>query len=148
MTTTGTETVRETSTWRAMGSTDEITTCDHCGRDDLKGTVRMVLVSEIGEEDGEQFMGTVCAARMTGRKVTEIRTEAARADREREAAERAAQQAERDRRDAEEQTVFNAWVLDRYGLTITCTADLWTRQAQDVTGLRPFHVRSLWMDER
>lgn len=144
MTTTGTETVRETSTWRAMGSTDEITTCDHCGRDDLKGTVRMVLVTEIGEEDGEQFMGTVCAARMTGRKATEIRTEAVRADREREAARVAAERAESDRRHAAEQAAFAAWVLDRYGVTTSCTADLWGHKA--ITGKTPFALFCEWKD--
>jgi hypothetical protein len=77
---TTTTATRETSTWRALGFTDEITACDHCGREDLKGTVRMVLVDQDGNEDGEQFMGVVCAARMTGRKATEIRTEAARAE--------------------------------------------------------------------
>lgn len=69
--------------WVARGFTDDVTTCDHCGRDDLKGTVRMVAVDPDGGEDGEQHMGVVCASKMTGRKAAEIRTEAARADRER-----------------------------------------------------------------
>jgi hypothetical protein len=143
---TNSETVREISTWRALGLTDEITTCDHCGRDDLKATVRMVLVDADGGQEGEQFMGTACAARMTGRKVAEIRTEAARADRERVAAERAAAQAERDARDAAERADFCAWVLARYGVTITQTGDLWAHEA--TTGLRPFQVFKAWQEAR
>lgn len=70
-------------TWRAMGFTDDVTDCQHCPKTDLKGTVRMVAFTADGEEDGEMFVGTTCAARMTGRKANEIRTEANRADRAR-----------------------------------------------------------------
>lgn len=77
-----------TTHWIARGFTDDITTCDHCGREDLKGTVRMVAIDPDGGDDGEQYMGVVCAARMTGRKATDIRTEANRADRAREQAVR------------------------------------------------------------
>jgi hypothetical protein len=80
----------ETFTWRwqARGFVDDVTECGHCGRTDLKGTVRMVAVDSDGNADGDTYMGVVCAARMTGRKVAEIRTEAARADRERDRAAR------------------------------------------------------------
>jgi hypothetical protein len=85
--------VAETVTWVARGTTDDVTTCEHCGKEDLKGTVRMVALDADGGEDGEQYMGVVCAARMTGRKSTEIRTEAARADRAHADAVRAAHRA-------------------------------------------------------
>jgi len=86
----------ETMTYRALGFTDEITKCEHCGRDFLKGTVRMAIVDADGNEEGEEFFGVTCAARMSGRKAAEIRTEANRADRARLAAERAAYGAWRD----------------------------------------------------
>lgn len=73
----------------ARGFTDDVTQCEHCGRDDLKGTVRMVTLSPEGEEEGDTYMGVVCAARMSGRKAAEIRVEANRADRERREAARA-----------------------------------------------------------
>jgi hypothetical protein len=82
-----TETI--TLRWTAKGFTDDVTTCDHCGREDLKGTVRMVALSPDGENDGDTYMGVVCAARMTGRKAGDIRIEAKRADRERYEAARA-----------------------------------------------------------
>lgn len=68
----------------AKGFTDDVTTCEHCGRADLKGTVRMAAVDADGGEDGETYMGVVCAAKMAGRKAGDIRTEAARADRQRD----------------------------------------------------------------
>jgi hypothetical protein len=68
-------TEKVTVTWRAKGFTDDVTECERCGKVELKGTVRMVAVDTDGNEDGEQYMGTDCAARMTGRKVAEIRTE-------------------------------------------------------------------------
>jgi hypothetical protein len=80
------ETGADVTTWRAMGLTDDITTCDHCGRADLKATVRMVAVGPDGDDDGDTYMGVVCAARMTGRKAAGIRTEAQRADRARDQA--------------------------------------------------------------
>lgn len=79
-----------TNTWSARGLTDDVNTCDHCGRVDLKATVRMVIQDADGNDDGEQYMGVVCAARMTGRKAADIRTEANRADRARIDAQRAA----------------------------------------------------------
>jgi hypothetical protein len=83
----------ETLQWHAKGFTDDVTTCEHCGRVDLKGTVRMVAVDQDGAADGEEYMGVICAARMTGRKAGDIRTEAVRADRAADAAIRDAHRA-------------------------------------------------------
>lgn len=85
-----TQTATAPNTWTARGFTDDVTTCDHCGKVDLKGTVRMVALDADGNDDGEQYMGVVCAGRMTGRKAAEIRTEASRADRAHAEATRAA----------------------------------------------------------
>lgn len=82
--------------WVARGFTDDVTDCQHCGRTDLKGTVRMEALSADNESMGDCYMGVVCAARMAGRKAAEIRTEANRADRERRAALVAAWNAWRD----------------------------------------------------
>lgn len=76
------------TTYRAAGTTDEITTCDHCGRVDLMGTVRMVA----GEV--EVFMGSSCAASMTGRPVREIDREARAGDTAARKAAAAAKEAE------------------------------------------------------
>src|SRR4029079_3973808 len=68
--------------WVARGFTDDVTDCQHCGKTDLKGTVRMVALGPDNEDLGDCYMGVGCAARMSGRKAAEIRTEASRADRQ------------------------------------------------------------------
>src|SRR4051794_19962978 len=79
----------QTYVWRAKGFTDDVVECDRCGRAELKGTVRMVATDADGDEADEQYMGVVCAAKMTGRKAAEIRHEAKEGD----AAARAARMA-------------------------------------------------------
>jgi hypothetical protein len=50
-------TTTATTTPRILGITDEITTCDHCGREGLKRTVALCMA------DGEiVHYGTTCAA--------------------------------------------------------------------------------------
>lgn len=70
-------------TVRFLGTTDEVDTCDCCGRTGLKSTVALSI------DDGEPVhFGVVCAARALSRPAREIRSESSKADRER--AERAA----------------------------------------------------------
>jgi hypothetical protein len=76
----------QTYTWRARGFTEDITVCDFCGRQELKGTVRMVSVDADGDEGDEMHAGVVCAAKRAGRKAEEIRHEAKAADAARRAA--------------------------------------------------------------
>ncbi|WP_144121115.1 hypothetical protein [Catellatospora sichuanensis] len=82
-----------TVTYVAMGMTDDVTTCEICGKPELKGTVRLMLVDSDGNSEGEVFAGVSCAAKRAGRKATEIRTEAKRADKARENAVREAHSA-------------------------------------------------------
>ena len=66
---------------RAIGTSEEVTTCDCCGRADLKSTVVMVEIDPDGGQIGdEMYYGCVCAARHSGRPVREIRSEAKTAD--------------------------------------------------------------------
>lgn len=52
---------------KVLGINNEVTTCDCCGRSNLKKTV------VIGDECGERRYGVVCAARFLGRKPADIR---------------------------------------------------------------------------
>lgn len=66
---------------RAAGFTEEIETCDCCGRTGLKGTVRMVIVSPDGDVLSEAgFFGVVCASKHSGLPVKAIRAQARAAD--------------------------------------------------------------------
>lgn len=69
-----------TSTYRTAGTTDEITTCDACGRVELAGTVRLEIVTADGVVEGETYAGTSCAAKLAGRPAAAIRREAREAD--------------------------------------------------------------------
>lgn len=104
-----------TVTLRALGFTDEITTCEHCGRTCLKGTVRVAYIDADGNEDGELYAGVTCAARLSGRTVKDLRAEAIAADKAASAAAYDLYDAwRRSRQQVEEAAV--AEVLARLGL--------------------------------
>lgn len=77
-----------------LGTTDEHTSCDCCGKKNLKSTVAIRNL-ETGED---VFFGVTCAARALKLQVAEVRKGAADADRaeadRREAVRRAAAEAE------------------------------------------------------
>lgn len=80
-----------------LGNTDEVTSCDCCGRTGLKSTV--ALESEAAD-GGTVYYGVTCAARALGRTAKEVRSEARDADRAKAAAERAIRDAESRAHDA------------------------------------------------
>lgn len=60
-----------------LGTTDSVTTCELCGRSDLKKTV---AVADADAGAGPSFLGTTCAARVVRRPSSFVSTRAARAD--------------------------------------------------------------------
>lgn len=74
-------------TARYLGTTDDVTTCDCCGRTGLKNTVAI----EMHDGADPVYYGVTCAAHALKTTAKEVRYEAKRADtlkREKEAAER------------------------------------------------------------
>lgn len=71
--------------YEIKGTTDEVCTCDCCGRTDLKYTVIMSLDGDVS------YFGRVCAARHAGIPATEIESAAKKADRVTAEVKRAAQ---------------------------------------------------------
>src|ERR1019366_5729016 len=75
--------------YRACGTTDEITDCDHCGKTGLKSTVILRFLDADGNYDGERYVGTSCAGKMLSygkanpKLATKILREAQAADRKR-----------------------------------------------------------------
>lgn len=119
-------------TWvyRVKGTTDEVTTCELCGRDELKGTVVLQPLDADGNPDGDpSHFGTACAAAAAGWTqrdvVARIRT-ANQAERERRAQERAAFW-------AAQGEWLSAWYLERYG-----TPDL--HAAAKIAGTSPVRL--------
>lgn len=103
--------------FRVDGTTDEITTCDQCGKEDLRDTVIMVHLDADGNDDGTSYMGRDCAARATGWTQAKVRrhvTAADRAAKEKAERERLAEQAAGTARFDKD---FAAWLMTTYGGT-------------------------------
>jgi len=75
-----TTTQTATTAYRVRGTTDDVTTCQICGKPELKGTVILDILDEDGNTEEVTYAGTTCAAKLTGRKATAIRNAAAAAD--------------------------------------------------------------------
>lgn len=84
--------------FRILGTTDEVTTCEHCGRVDLKGTIILGVLDEDGNIVDRTYFGAVCGARAAGWTVKDFRAAARDADKARREEERAAREAEKRRR--------------------------------------------------
>jgi hypothetical protein len=79
-----------TAGYEVKGTTDDVTTCERCGREDLKSTV------VLQDADGATaYLGTDCAAHVAGRTQQDIRDSAYRAGRYHAAAQQAAADAHR-----------------------------------------------------
>lgn len=66
---------------KGIGQTDEINTCDCCGKQGLKKTIIMVMVSpETGEQEEYGYFGTTCASVASGRPVKDIMDEVREAE--------------------------------------------------------------------
>jgi len=85
--------------FRVKGTTDDVTTCELCGREDLKGTIVLAYLDADGNEGDVTYMGSDCGARAAGWTQGEIRKAARRADKAtKDAADLAAKIATRDAR--------------------------------------------------
>lgn len=69
----------ETNT-RFLGTTDEVTTCDCCGRTNLKKTIALMV------NDFPVYYGSECAAKALGMTTKQVKRQTAKADGERFAA--------------------------------------------------------------
>lgn len=91
--------------YRVKGSTNDVTTCEECGRDELRGTVVLAVLDVDGNDTGDVVhMGSGCAATAGKTTVQQVRAEARAADsvarrreQERQEAETAARIVARDR---------------------------------------------------
>jgi hypothetical protein len=93
--------------FKVLGTTDEVTECEHCGRVDLKGTIRLGILDEDGNVEDVTYFGAVCGARAAGWTTKDIRKAATAAD-------RAAAEAEREARRVKAEAEYAASVLLRY----------------------------------
>jgi hypothetical protein len=117
-------------TYQVKGTTGDVTTCELCGRDELKGTVVLQPLDADGNPDGDPcYFGTGCAAKAAGwtqRQVTTRIKAIVEEERERQAAQRAAAW------DAQ-RAFLTQWYLEHYG-----TPDL--REAAKIAGISPVRL--------
>ena len=123
----------ETTTYRVLGTTDTITACGMCGREELKGTV----VLDTG--DGTIHAGTGCAAKLAGRPATAITRAARAADKTARDATDAVRRAEAEQAAAAEYAALRAWVLATYG--VDCATPVAMANARP-GGLSPVALRA------
>jgi hypothetical protein len=89
------------TTTRFLGTTDDVTTCDCCGKTGLKSTVALSI------DGGDAvYFGVTCAARAIGSTVKVVRAETKTADDAREAAEKQA----REEQFRAEMAAWDAWL--------------------------------------
>lgn len=115
---------------RVIGTTDEITTCDLCGREGLSHTVMIDYLDADGSPEGEiNYYGSDCASKIfTGRKDAKLsRT----IEREARAADKAKRETERDARHAASEVAaakanapFYAWIKATYGVSVANFGDI------------------------
>lgn len=104
--------------FRVKGTTTDVTTCDQCGREDLRGTTVLEILDTDGNGTGDMvYYGSDCAAKATGWTQAQVRRDARAADQAVKdaeyAARMAAQRAESDRKHA----LYLDWLLDTFGST-------------------------------
>lgn len=69
-----------TPTFRYLGTTDESTECERCGKTELRSTVVLALLDADGNPDGDPvYYGSTCAARALGAKSGRAVLQSARA---------------------------------------------------------------------
>lgn len=73
---------KRASDYRVRGTTDDVTTCQQCGKPELKGTVILDILDADGNTEEVIYVGSTCAAKMTGGRATgaKIRQQAQNAD--------------------------------------------------------------------
>lgn len=101
--------------YTVKGTTDEVTTCELCGRVELKGTVVLIPLDEDGNPDGDEcYFGTSCAAKAAGWTQREVTKKITAAKKEaKEAAQTAARAAFWKAR-REETAAYEAWLKKTY----------------------------------
>lgn len=55
------------ATYRVLGTTDDVTRCDLCGRQELRGTIVLAVLDADGNPEGELYAGSTCGAKAAGR---------------------------------------------------------------------------------
>lgn len=66
--------------FRVLGTTNDVTACDLCGRAELKGTIVLASLDADGNEDAVVYYGASCGAKAAGWTTKDVRKAAKDAD--------------------------------------------------------------------
>ena len=107
-----------------LGTTDDITTCELCGRSDLRSTVVLDVLDAEGMKTGDLvYYGSDCAGRAAGWTTREVNQRIRDAQRR----EREAARAAREERSRRENEAFIAWCARELGVTVPDGLEEWRR---------------------
>ena len=122
-----------------LGTTDEVNTCDCCGRTDLKDTVALQ-----DDETGDiVYYGCVCAAKKRNVPAKQIKSEAKKAD---EAKAKAAR-AERNRLDKIEDDKFQSF-LDGKTVGMTFSGNYYGQTSPSINRFSQIQALGGWVTAR
>ncbi|GAA3473869.1 hypothetical protein [Nonomuraea roseola] len=99
--------------YRVHGTTDDVTTCDLCGRVELKMTVIMIALDAEGNDLDAEYFGVDCAAKAAGWTQGKVKADIKAVQAE---ARREGERKRRERHEAEDRE-FTAWAVQKYGIT-------------------------------
>ena len=103
--------------YRVLGTTDDITDCDECGRADLQSVVILGYLDADGNVEGVRYVGSDCGARLSGQRACVIASDARKADHAaREAANAAYGEVSYAYTQARDLALV-AWIAGTYGVT-------------------------------
>lgn len=126
--------------FRVGGTTDEITTCELCGKPELKGTVQMIELDADGNDFTDHYFGTSCAAKAAGWTQKAVTMAVRAADRaKKEAAEKAKREA------AYEDMVHRNKALDWWLQEYWGTDDI--HEAAKIAGISFVRLSAMFSDE-
>jgi hypothetical protein len=126
--------------FRVGGTTDQITTCELCGKPELKGTVQMIELDADGNDFADHYYGSSCAAKAAGWTQKAVNMAARAADRaKKEAADTARRKAEYEEM-VHRNKALDWWLQENYG-----TDDI--HQAAKIAGMSFVRVSCLFSDE-
>lgn len=138
-------TTNTTRAYRLIGTTDEVTTCGLCGREDLKGTVMLAPLDPDGNDEGVDYLGSDCAARAAGWTQRDVRTKIAGVRHAEQAAALAAREEEGRRaraRDDAEAAEFFAWLAADRGVVVDNADNVWKVARAERTTF--YQLRKQW----
>jgi hypothetical protein len=96
--------------YRVLGTTDEVTECELCGRQELKGTIVLAVLDADGNDEEVVYYGASCGAKAAGWTTPAVRKAAKDADQ----AKRDAEHADRMAKMAAEDALFVEWLFVNY----------------------------------